>query len=391
MNRPVYSWAEEALEKIENLGLYRKTRKMESSPAGSVVIGRKEMIMASSNNYLGLASHPETISAAAGAVLQFGVGSSGSRLTTGTSPWHEELELKIAAYKRTDAALLFSSGYLANIGVISTIAGEEDIILSDELNHASLIDGCRLSKAKTSIYRHTDMLHLEALLTGAKHFQNRFIVTDGVFSMDGDIAPLPEITRLAKKYKAYVIVDDAHGTGVLGDTGRGTPEYFQEAVDLSIGTLSKAIGTEGGFAAGSRILIELLRNRARTFIFQTALPPASAAAALAAIEIMDKEPERLQQLQRNIRFLQERLASLGFSVSEHPTPILPIFIGEAKAAVHFAEILDDEGIYAPAIRPPTVPEGKSRIRVTVMADHTIDQLQKVCAAFQKAGRELELI
>ncbi|MGZ9793073.1 8-amino-7-oxononanoate synthase [Bacillus atrophaeus] len=384
-------WLSERLDRTKEAGLYRRVRTMNSAPQPEMNIDGKKQIVCSSNNYLGLANDKRLISAAETALHHFGTGSSGSRLTTGNSIWHEKLEKKIAGFKRTEAALLFSSGYLANVGVLSSLPEKGDIILSDQLNHASIIDGCRLSKADTAIYRHIDMVDLEGKLKETQRYQRRFIVTDGVFSMDGTIVPLDQITLLAKRYNAFVIVDDAHATGVLGENGRGTSEHFGVCPDVVIGTLSKAGGTEGGFAAGSAIFIDFLLNHARTFIFQTAIPPASCAAAYEALEIIESSNEKRQLLLSYIKKIKTALVKMGFVVKGDLTPIIPVVIGDAQKAVIFAKRLQEKGIYAPAIRPPTVAIGESRIRLTVTADHSVREIDKLLESFYVIGKELNML
>lgn len=385
------NWLEEEITIIKEKGLYRQLKTMESLPSSEVVINGKRCIMASSNNYLGLAGDKRLIEAAVEAFETYGVGSSGSRLTTGNTKLHEELEKKLARFKRKEASLLFSSGYLANIGVISSLAKEGDCILSDELNHASIIDGCRLSKADTIVYQHVKMDDLEEKLKNAQNYRRRFIVTDGVFSMDGNIAPLPDIVELAKRYNAYVIVDDAHATGVLGNDGRGTSEFFNMDIDITIGTLSKAVGTEGGFVVGSKTFIDYLRNSARSFIFQTGMSPGIAQASRMALDIIENEPERRKHLHQMERKLRDQLLNNGFHVLGDQTPIIPVVIGDADKAVTFTEKLLEAGIYAPAIRPPTVPRGMSRIRVTLMSSHTEEQVDYMIDTFVKIGEELKVI
>ncbi|CAN2255311.1 8-amino-7-oxononanoate synthase [Bacillus vallismortis] len=385
------AWLNERLDRVKEAGIYRNLRTMDGAPIPERNIDGENQTVWSSNNYLGLASHSRLISAAQEALRQFGAGSSGSRLTTGNSVWHEKLEKKIAAFKRTEAALLFSSGYLANVGILSSLPEKEDVILSDELNHASIIDGCRLSKADTMVYPHIDMDDLENKLRETQRYQRRFIVTDGVFSMDGAIAPLDQIISLAKRYHAFVIVDDAHATGVLGDSGRGTSEYFGVCPDIVVGTLSKAVGTEGGFAAGSAVSIDFLLNHARTFIFQTAIPPASCAAAYEAFNIIEAGREKRKRLFSYINMVRTGLTNMGYLVKGAHTPIIPVIIGDARKTVTFAEKLEDKGIYAPAIRPPTVAPGESRIRLTVTADHRMSDIDHLLTSFHSIGKELHII
>lgn len=379
------------LDQTKVAGLHRKLRTMNTAPLPKMLIDGKGQLVFSSNNYLGLASDRRLVYAAETILHEFGVGSSGSRLTTGHTDWHRRLEEKIAQFKQTEASLLFSSGFLANVGVLSSLPEKGDVILSDQLNHASIIDGCRLSKAVTVIYHHIDMDELEEKLRETSHYQRRFIVTDGVFSMDGTIAPLDQILSLAKRYDAIVIVDDAHATGVLGENGRGTSEYFGVQPDVVIGTLSKAVGTEGGFVAGSKVLIDFLLNHARTFIFQTAMPPAICAASYAALEVIEESNEKRQKLFSNVKKIKTSLVEMGFDLKGELTPIIPVIIGDATKAVMFAEKLQENGIFAPAIRPPTVPVGESRIRLTVTSDHTSNDIDDLLNCFYSIGKELKLI
>ncbi|SDB97478.1 8-amino-7-oxononanoate synthase [Shouchella lonarensis] len=381
-------WLQQRLTKTKEAGLYRECRTMHGAPRPEMVVEGERQLVFSSNNYLGLAGDSRLVAAAENALQAFGVGSSGSRLTTGHTTWHKKLEETLAAFKQTEAALLFSSGYLANIGVLSSLPTQQDVIFSDQFNHASIIDGCRLSKAKTVVYRHVDMDDLEEKLAQATTYERRFIVTDGVFSMDGTIAPLDQTMQLAERYDAFVIVDDAHGTGVLGEHGRGTCAYFQVKPHVLIGTLSKAVGAEGGYVAGSRALIDFLRNHARSFIFQTSLPPAICAAADAALEIIAHDEEKRHRLAKNAREIRTRLQELGYTVYGDNTPIIPVIIGATDQAVRVAKQLQDVGIYAPAIRPPTVPDGESRIRLTVTADHCDAHIAHLITTFQEIGTEL---
>jgi 8-amino-7-oxononanoate synthase len=364
---------------------------MNTAPQPEMSIDGQRQMVFSSNNYLGLASDKRLVKLAETILHDFGVGSSGSRLTTGNSEWHEKLEERIANFKQTESSLLFSSGYLANVGVLSSLPEKGDVLLSDQLNHASIIDGCRLSKADTVIYNHVDMDDLEEKLKETRTYHRRFIVTDGVFSMDGTIAPLDKIIALAKCYQAYVIVDDAHATGVLGEKGRGTSEYFGVQPDVVIGTLSKAIGTEGGFVAGSKVLIDFLLNHARTFIFQTAIPPSSCAASFAALELIEHSKEKRQLLLSYVKQIKTNLEDMGFTIKGSYTPIIPVIVGDAQKAVLFANRLQEKGIYAPAIRPPTVAVGESRIRLTVTTDHSANDIDYLLESFRIIGNELNMI
>ncbi|MBI5182030.1 MAG: 8-amino-7-oxononanoate synthase [Nitrospirae bacterium] len=383
---------EKELLDIKNKGLYRRLRIVESEQSSKVIIDGKEVILLSSNNYLGLANHPKIKEAAKEAIDKYGAGSGAARLISGNSVLYKELEEKLAEFKNTEAALVFGSGYLANIGILSTVVGEGDLILSDELNHASIIDGCRLSRAEKIIYRHKDTRHIEDVLSKNKG-RRSLIVTEGVFSMDGDIAPLLKIIDIAKRYSAMLMVDDAHGTGVLGKRGKGTAEHFGigKGIDIHMGTLGKALGAYGAYAAGDKGLIELLINKARGFIFTTALPSSVLASAIKAIEILEEEPHLIKKLWENRDYLVNGLKVIGFNTMGCETAIIPILIGSAEKALKMSEDLFDEGIYVPAIRPPTVPENTCRLRLTVMAAHTKNDLDIALKAFEKVGKRLNII
>ena len=384
------TWIDAALEVIKQDSLHRTLRAVATAPTARLVINGREVIQFASNNYLGLSTHPKVVEAAVAATHKFGVGASGSRLMTGNSQLYEALEAKIAAAKGTPASLVFSSGYLANISTIPALAGEGDVIYSDALNHASIIDGCRLSRATKKVYRHGDVEHLETLLAESTGFRRRLIITDGVFSMDGDIAPLPEICELADRYGAMVMVDDAHGFGVLGACGGGVVEHFGLETHniIQMGTLSKAVGGLGGYVAGSRALIDYLVNRGRGFIFTTGLPPATLAAASAAIDVIRTQPEHAQRLHANARWLRSALTEAGYQVLPGETQIIPVIVGENERATRLADALFENGVYVPAIRPPTVPEGTSRLRLSVMATHTMTDLETAMRAFLKAWASL---
>ncbi|MBM7702118.1 8-amino-7-oxononanoate synthase [Metabacillus iocasae] len=383
-------WMDHQLAEIKRKELYRTLRTMESAPKSTGILNGTEKLICASNNYLGLAADERLIEAATEAMRKYGVGSTGSRLITGNTAIHEQLERRLASFKQAEAAIIYSSGYLANIGVLSSLAQKGDIIFSDELNHASIIDGCRLSRAEKSIYSHVNLVDLESRLQQSAHFRRRFIVTDAVFSMDGNIAPLIEFKRLAKAYDAYLIVDDAHGTGVLGTNGRGTCDYLGVSPDVYIGTLSKGLGTEGGYVVGSQTLIDLLRNVSRSFIFQTAMSPAVAAATLRSIDILESEEgkERRHHLLHLSAHLRARLKEIGFHVMGDVTPIIPVLIGDADRTLVFAQRLQEENIFAPAIRPPTVPVGKSRIRICLTAQHSMEQVETIARVMNKVAQEL---
>ena len=383
---PKEHWLKSELAQLDQAGLSRSLRSIMTAPTGRTLLDGREVILLGSNNYLGLSVHPIVVEAAATAVQKYGTGASASRLMSGNCHLYTELETKIAKAKGTEAALVFGSGYLANIGTIPVLAGKGDLILSDALNHASIIDGCRLSQATKQIYRHCDVEHLESLLAQSMKFRRRLIVTDGVFSMDGDLAPLPEICRLAEQYDATVMVDDAHSFGVLGETGGGTIEHFglENRGVIQMGTLSKAIGGLGGYVAGSTALIDFLINRARGFIFTTGLPPATLAGASAAIDVIRSNPELRQRLSSNVLLLKNALLEKGFQLLPSQTQILPLILGTVEVALRFAEVLLAHGVYAPAIRPPTVPEGTSRLRISVIASHTTEDLETAVKGFEAA-------
>lgn len=382
------------LDRLQAAGLRRHIRVLASPQTPRVVVDGRELILLASNSYLGLSADPEVVQAAQQAVAAFGTGSGGSRLVNGTTQLHVELEQALAALKQAEDAVLFGTGYQANVGAITALMGPGDLILSDELNHASIIDGCRLSRATILVYRHRDVGHLAELLARERqNYRRALVVTDGVFSMDGDLAPLPELCAAAARHNALMMVDDAHATGVLGATGGGTVEQFgmHGQVHIQVGTLSKALASEGGFVAGSATLCQYLRQRARSFIFSTAAEPASVAAGLAAVRIIQREPERMQRLHANAAFLRQGLRALGYSVPDGETPVIPVLVGEAQAATALAQALEEAGAFAPAIRPPSVPPGTSRLRVTVMATHTHEDLEDALAAFAAAGRQAEVI
>ncbi len=378
------------LAEVKESGLYRRLRAVEGAQDAAIILEGQEVLLFSSNNYLGLANHPALKLAAQEAIERYGCGSGASRLISGSMAVHHELEHRLAALKKTEAALVFPTGYHANIGVLAALMGPDDTILSDSLNHASIIDGCRLSRADTRVYRHADTEHLGELLKACPATGQRLIVTDSVFSMDGDLAPLAEIVALARQYDTWVMVDEAHATGVFGPHGGGLVEELglTEEVDIQMGTLGKALGCVGAFVAGSHELIDWLVNRARSFIYTTAIPPAMAAAVLAALDIVEQEPERRQQLWNNTRVLADGLRSLGYTLGATRSQILPVIIGEARATMVVAHAILQRGVFAHGIRPPTVPEGTSRIRVTPMATHTQDQLSRTLDAFAAAGKEI---
>ncbi len=374
---------EQELAQLRKQGLLRQLRPAEALDGAGVMLDGKRAILLCSNDYLGLARHPALAQAACEAMKRYGFGSGASRLVSGGSPLHHQLEERLARFKGTEAALLFNTGYAANTGIIPAVATTGDVVLSDSLNHASIIDGCRLSRARTLVYRHRDVDHAENLLKASASARRRLIVTDGVFSMDGDIAPLPELVRLAEQYDAILMVDEAHATGVLGNGGKGTVEHFnlEGRVQIQMGTLSKALGSFGAYVAGDRPLINYLINTARSFIFSTALPPAVCAASLAALDLVEQEPERRSRLWENRTRFVQGLKAMGIDTQDSETPIIPVMIGASEKAMQASSLLLDSNVFATAIRPPTVAEGAARIRTTVTAAHSTADIDAALAAF----------
>ena len=374
---------EERLEEIRDRGLYRKLRLISGPQGPRVLLNGKPVLLLCSNNYLGLADHPRVREAAADAAMRYGVGAGASRLVSGNMTIHRRLEEQLADFKGTTACVVFGSGYLANTGVISALAREGDVVLSDSLNHASIVDGCRLARAETFVYDHCDMEHLEWGLREAGG-RGSLIVTDGVFSMDGDIAPLAEIVDLAHRYDARVMVDDAHGVGALGPGGRGAVAAagLEQEIDVVVGTLGKSLGSYGAYVCCDRTMAKYLVNTARSLIFSTALPPPAVAGALAALELLVEQPQRVDRLQRNARLLADALADEGIP-TDSGTQILPLVIGSADEAVAASDRLLERGIFAQAIRPPTVPDGTSRLRLAVMASHSAAELRPAAREIAK--------
>ncbi len=372
--------------------MYRALKTVEGEQGPRVTVHNREVLLFCSNNYLGLANHPRLRKAAKDAVDRYGTSAAASRLVSGTMSLHQELEETLAEFKGTEAALVFNCGYMANLGVISSFVGPGDAVFSDELNHASIIDGCRLSRAQIMVYPHKDLDALEDLLRKESH-RRCMIVVDGVFSMDGDIAPLPGMVELAERYGTFLMVDEAHATGVLGERGAGSVEHFgiTDRVHVQMGTLGKSLGGFGAYVAGSGILKEYLINRARSFIFTTALPPADMAVALEAVRIVQVEPERRKRLHDNVTYCVEGLQSLGFDVTNQHTAVVPIIIGPEDKTMEMSARLLEYGVFVAGIRPPTVPPGTSRLRVTLMATHTREDLDLALEAFGRSGREVGVI
>lgn len=385
----------EELDELRAAGLYRHMRLVEGSQGSRVLLDGREMILLCSNNYLGLADHPLLKEAAIHAVERYGTGSGAARLVSGNMELHEALEARIAAFKGTEASLVFNSGYAANTGIIPALVGREDLIFSDRLNHASIVDGALLSRARLIRYPHNDMRTLRKLLSETKSEGRRLIVTDAVFSMDGDLAPLKELVALKEEFSALLMADDAHGTGVLGETGRGSAELcgVMAGIDVHMGTLGKGLGGFGAYAASSREIIDYLINRARSFIFSTSLPPAVLAAAIAAIDLVDSPEgaERRRRLTHNAGLFRDALGAAGFDTMGSATQIVPVFVGGAKEVMEFSRRLLESGIFVQGIRPPTVPVGSCRLRCTVMATHDPGELEQAVAVMREAGSNLGII
>lgn len=373
-------------------GLYPYFRIIESAQDPEVVIKGKKMIMVGSNNYLGLTSHPKVKEACIEAVRKYGSGCAGSRFLNGTLDIHVQLEEKLARFIRKEAALVFSTGFQVNLGVIAALVGKDDLVIIDKMDHASIIDGCRLTYGGVKKYRHNDMADLERVLQQHDD-KSKIIIVDGVFSMEGDICNLPKVVELAKAYGARLMVDDAHGVGVLGKTGRGTAEHFglEKDVDLIMGTYSKSLASIGGFIAGSAEVIHYIKHFARALIFSASPPPASVAAVSAALDIIESEPERIDQLWKNTHKMLKGFRDLGFEIGPSETPIIPVIVGESKIAFKAAMMLQEEGVFVNVAISPAVPEGHALIRTSYMATHTEEQLDRVLAAFEKVGKALGLI
>lgn len=382
------------LNELKEQGVYRKLAVLEGPSGARSIINGKEVINLSSNNYLGLANNPRLKKAALEALEKWGVGAGAVRTIIGNMSIHEELEKKLAEFKHVEAVLVFQSGFTANAGAIPSVVDKGDVIISDELNHASIIDGCRLSRADVIRYKHSDMKDLERVINEVKdNYNTKLIITDGVFSMDGDIAKLPEIVELAEKYGCLTYVDDAHASGVLGRSGRGSADHFglHGRVDIQIGTLSKAIGVVGGYVAGNKNLIEWLNHRGRPFLFSTAAPPSVAAACLEAINILSESSELTDKLWDNARYLKNGLNKMGFNTGKSQTPITPVIAGDDRKAIELSKRLFEEGVFAQSIVFPTVPRDGARVRTIVTAAHTKKDLDDALNAFEKVGRELGLI
>jgi glycine C-acetyltransferase len=384
----------EQLEAWRQAGTYQTLRQLETACAPIARFDGREVINLASNNYLGLTNHPKLIEAAVEATQHLGVGSGAVRTISGTMSIHMELERRIARFKNVEACVVFQSGFAANAGTVAAILGPDDHIVSDELNHASIIDGCRLSKAKIHVFPHRDTEAASNILSDlANKPGKKLLATDGVFSMDGDIAHLPELVEIAERYGAVMMVDDAHASGVLGRAGRGTIDHFglHGRVDIQVGTLSKAIGALGGYVCGSKDLIEFLYHRARPFLFSTSHPPAVAATCIAAFDLLEQEPERIANLWTNTFYFKEALNSAGFQTGNSETPITPIMVGEDSAAFAFSQALFEEGVFATGIGYPTVPKGKARIRTIVTATHTREELDRALDTIVRIAKKMRIL
>ena len=393
-NSDPLGYLSQQLQAWREAGSYQRLRELQSACEPVCRFDGKEVINLASNNYLGLANHPKLVEAAISATRKFGVGAGAVRTISGTMSLHLELERRIAAFKKAEACVVFQSGFTANSGAVSAILGPDDFIVSDQLNHASIIDGCRLSKAKIKVFSHRDVSAAEAQLAALDDVGgHKLLITDGVFSMDGDIAPLPDLVAVAERHGAIMMVDDAHASGVLGACGRGTVDHFglHGRVQIQVGTLSKAIGVLGGYVCGSRDLIEYLYHRGRPFLFSTSHPPAVAAACLAAFDLLEQEPERIARLWENTRYFKRGLHQAGFDTGRSETPITPILVGEAAAAHRFSARLFEAGLLATGIGYPTVPEGAARVRTIVTAAHTTAQLDQAVEILTRVGRESKLL
>jgi glycine C-acetyltransferase len=388
------NWIQEELDTLQQAGLYNRIRTIGSPQGAWLVVDGKKSLNFCSNNYLGLANHPRLARAAKEAVDRYGVGPAAVRTIAGTMEIHLELEKRMAAFKKVDAAITFQSGFCANLATIPALVGKEDVIFSDELNHASIIDGARLSGAKIIRYAHGDPISLEQVILGATgSYRRGLIVTDGVFSMDGDIAPLDKIYEVAEKFDILLMVDDAHGEGVLGTGGRGIVDHFHlhGKVDIEVGTMSKAFGVMGGVVAGKPVIINWLRQRGRPFLFSSAVTPPDAAACIAAVDVLEESTELVDRLWENARYFKGEMNTLGFDTGVSTTPITPIMLGEAPLAQQFSRKLFENGVFAMALGFPTVPKGKARIRVMISAAHSRNDLDQGLESFALVGKELGVI
>lgn len=387
------SYLTDELDGLKQQGLYRRLRVMDGEPLAHGSFDHRSVVNLSSNNYLGLATHPRLKQAALDAVEKYGVGSGAVRTIAGTMELHMELERRLAAFKHVEAVVVFQSGFTANAGTVSSVLGKDDFIISDALNHASIIDGARLSRATIKVFPHKDVDAARAILRDLPAAGRKLVITDGVFSMDGDLGPVPELCAVAEEYGAIMMVDDAHASGVFGRHGSGTVDHFDchGRVDIQVGTLSKAVGVLGGYVAGSGALIDFLYHRARPFLFSTSHPPAVTAACIAALDILEQEPEHIERLWTNTRFLKSGLEALGFNIGHSESPITPVIVGEASRAMAMSDQLFAKGVFAQGIGFPTVARDQARLRCMPMATHTAEDLQYALDMFALVGRELGVI
>jgi len=393
MSASPLAFVEEELDTLRQQGLFRRLRVLDAEQAAHASVDGRSVVNLSSNNYLGLTTHPLLRERALAAVRELGVGSGSVRPIAGTMALHVELERRLAAFKRTEAAVVFQSGFTANAGTVASLLGRDDIIVSDELNHASIIDGARLSRAAIKVFPHGDAAAARAIVAGLPRTQKILIITDGVFSMDGDLGPLPALCDVADEFGCLMMVDDAHASGVFGHQGRGTVDHFgmHGRVHIQVGTLSKAIGALGGYVAGSQSLIEFLHHKARPFLFSTSHPPSVTATCLAALDVLESDPGLIEKLWENTRVFKAGLAALGFDTGRSESPITPVIVGDGARAMKLSDRLFDLGVFAQGIGFPTVPQGKARVRTIVTATHTPAELAFALDAFATAGRELGVI
>jgi glycine C-acetyltransferase len=393
MRRDPLAYLAAELETLKQQGLYRRLRVLSDEQKAKTTIDGRLVVNLSSNNYLGLTTHPKLRERALEAVRRYGVGAGSVRTIAGTFDIHMELERRLADFKQTEAVVVFQSGFAANAGTVAAILTKDDVVISDELNHASIIDGCRLSRASIKVFPHKDVAAARKILGDLPAGQRKLLITDGVFSMDGDLGALPELCALAEQFECIMMVDDAHASGVFGTNGRGTIDHFKVhgRVDIQVGTLSKAFGALGGYVAGSRALIDFLYHRARPFLFSTSHPPAIAATCIAAIDVLMEEPQIIDRLWENSRFFKDGLRALGFDTGLSESPITPVIVGDATLAMSLSDRLFERGVFAQGIGYPTVPHGKARVRTIVTATHTRGDLQFALETFGQVGRELRLI
>jgi glycine C-acetyltransferase len=393
MRQNPLAYLDEALNDLRRQGLYRRLRVLDGEQAARSSVDHRQVVNLSSNNYLGLTTHPTLRARALDALQAFGVGTGSVRTIAGTMAIHMELERRLATFKHTEAAVVFQSGFTANAGTVSSLLGRDDVIVSDELNHASIIDGARLSRATIKVFPHRDVAAARQIVAALPREQRKLLITDGVFSMDGDLGPLPELCEIADEYGCLMMVDDAHASGVFGRNGRGTVDHFgmHGRVDVQVGTLSKALGALGGYVAGSKSLVEFLYHRARPFLFSTSHPPSVAATCIAALDVLENEPQWMERLWANTRFFKAGLEARGFNIGISESPITPVIVGDGALAMTLSDKLFDAGVFAQGIGFPTVPEGKARVRTIVTATHTEDELQFALDAFTRVGAELGII